>query len=67
MTYKEAIKWLSDNDDCDWCDPAEPEAALSVTASFVADCFRKDDEIIRKDLSKLMAREDSERLRKRAA
>lgn len=38
-TYKEAINWIAENDDTDWLH--EPNPILSVTASMVADIWKK--------------------------
>lgn len=53
--YKDAIQWMVDNDDTDWCD--EDGACLSVTASLVADLFGKTDEQVREDLARALAKD----------
>jgi hypothetical protein len=51
LPYKDALKWLIDNDDCHWLD--EDGSASSVTASLVADIYGYTDQVVRADLTKL--------------
>jgi hypothetical protein len=48
--YKDAIRWIVENDDTDWLDSDGTE---SVTAAMVADLFSKTDEEVKRDLLKL--------------
>lgn len=52
MGYFEAIDWLIEHDDSDLTsiEYFESNEPLSVTASFVADCFRKTDDELRKSM-----------------
>lgn len=52
--YRDAIRWLADNDDNEWVDihPDEGGGALSVAASLAADLFGKADEQVRADLKR---------------
>jgi hypothetical protein len=54
--YKDAIQWMVANDDTEWCRNGDP---LSVTACLVADLFGKDDDQVRKDLERALARNGS--------
>lgn len=47
--YLDAIEWLALNDDNEWL--AEPDSALSATASLVADVFGKPDDVVKHDLA----------------
>lgn len=49
LTYAGAIKWLVLNDDCAWSSEGGP---VSVTAGFVADCYGRTAEEVRRDLTK---------------
>lgn len=46
--YKDAIRWIVENDDTDWLDSSN--GSLSVTGCLVADLFGKDDETVVKDI-----------------
>ena len=49
-SYKQAIDWLAGNDDNEWL--TDENGCLSVSASLVADLFKKTDEQVKKDLQK---------------
>lgn len=49
MTYYKAIRWLAQNDDCDWLVDRGP---MSVAASAVADIFDRSDEELVADLAR---------------
>lgn len=55
MPYKDALRWLLDNDDTEFlvndCDV--DREVLSVSASLVADIYGRSDEEIRADLLKM--------------
>lgn len=54
MGYREALQWLLENDDCHYLDStSDADSGLSVTASLVADIYRKKDEKVREDLLRL--------------
>lgn len=53
MGYRAAIQWLASNDDSSW---AEDDAPQSVTAAFIADCFGVEDEKVRLDLRRRLAK-----------
>lgn len=46
--YKDAIEWITQNDDTEWLRDEEP--ILSVTATLVADLFGKTHEQVINDL-----------------
>jgi hypothetical protein len=46
--YREAIRWIVDNDDTEWLD--EEDAAPNVTAVFLADIFDVDHDKVIADL-----------------
>jgi hypothetical protein len=48
MPYQHALFWLIHNDDCEWL--ADPEAPQSLTAAFIADCYGRADDVLRRDL-----------------
>ena len=56
-SYRDAIRWIVDNDDCDWI--SDPNGAPSVPAVLVADLFGTTDERVTRDLRRawLAARE----------
>lgn len=47
-SYREAIRWIADNDDTQWLNDDEP--MFSVTAALVADLFDVDTDRVTKDL-----------------
>ena len=50
-SYRRALQWIIDYDDTEWLEANEDEAAaLSVTASLVADLFGHCDEKVARDL-----------------
>lgn len=51
-SYKQAIKWMVDNDDTDWVE-ADPQ---SVAAALVADLFGRTDLQVRLDIIKELIR-----------
>lgn len=53
-SYKEALRWLALNDDCEWLKDDEP--ALSVAAALVADMFEKEDNKLIADLRRVHAK-----------
>jgi hypothetical protein len=55
-SYREALFWIVANDDTEFLDDG-PDSSLSVTASFAADMFKKDDKKVRADLVKERARQ----------
>ncbi len=62
-SYRAAIQWLADNDDCDWLESPEPterEVSVSVSAALVADMFGKTDAEITADLRRVIARDKRE-------
>lgn len=52
--YREAIRWMVDNDDTEWVDVDDPG---SVTAALVADLFGVSDERVRDDLRRALRKE----------
>lgn len=58
-SYKQAIKWLALNDDCEWLKDYGKDdcVSISVSAALVADLFNKSDEQVEKDLRKQYATE----------
>ncbi|MBL4820380.1 MAG: hypothetical protein JKY98_05235 [Gammaproteobacteria bacterium] len=48
-SYKKAIHWIVDNDDCEWLEDGA-EAPLSISAALVADVFNRSDKEVRQDL-----------------
>lgn len=52
--YAEAIRWMAVNDDNGWLDDAEP--VPSVTASLVADLYRRTTDEVIVDLRKVLER-----------
>jgi len=46
-SYREAIRWIVENDDIEWLDNGDPE---SVTAVLVADLYRRSVEEVTADL-----------------
>lgn len=48
--YREAIRWMVDNDDTSWIDDEEP--IISVTAAMIADLFDVDHKKIIEDIRK---------------
>lgn len=48
-SYKRAIQWLADNDDCEWLNDG-PNASMSVSCALVADLFAVDDARVQRDL-----------------
>ena len=51
IPYKEALQWLIDNDDTEFL--LECNGSLSVSASLIADIYRKVDAQVWEDLYKL--------------
>lgn len=51
--YREAIKWLCDNDDTCWVFD-EQFGHPSVSASLVADIYGKSDMVVKRDIIKQM-------------
>ncbi len=54
-SYREAIRWLVDNDDTEWAaygasDPSDARGTPSVTAALVADLFDTNCERVRSDI-----------------
>lgn len=47
--YKDAIRWIALNDDCEWLE-GKDGSSISVTAALVADLFRKTDYEVAADL-----------------
>lgn len=58
--YREAIRWMVDNDDTEWADRNNRVTAggdpPSVTAALVADIFGVDPERVRKDIARGLER-----------
>lgn len=54
--YRDAIKWIAQNDDTEWL--RNGEDTLSVTASMVADLFGKSEEKVKADLVAALEREE---------
>lgn len=64
-SYRDAIDWLANNDDCGWIE--EPQFGLSVAASAVRDVFGVDDAKVLADVRrKLGNAERARRAKKRA-
>lgn len=59
--YADAIRWIAENDDCDWLD--SNDGIISVTASMVSDLFNKSDEEVIKDLRREVIKQQGKRLR----
>ena len=59
-SYKDAIKWLAEEDDCDLNREGH---ALSVTGSMVADLWNKDCDTVAKDVCDYLANKDKEKTR----
>lgn len=55
--YKEAIRWIAENDDTCWL--GEYEIIPSVTASLVADVFDKPMDTVIRDLIRAVEEDDS--------
>lgn len=52
-SYREAINWLANNDDCYWLGDRDISGPiLSVAASLVRDLWNKQEEVLAKDLRK---------------
>lgn len=51
IPYKQALRWIIDNDDTDWL--GSRQDFPSVTAHLVADIYDKDIEEVAKDLIKM--------------
>lgn len=51
--YREAIRWIAENDDTEWVGKGDPE---SVSAALVADLFGVSDERVAKDLARELDR-----------
>lgn len=49
--YKDALQWITDNDDTMWL--RDDNGYLSVTAAMVADLFGKTDDQVKRDLLRL--------------
>lgn len=52
--YKEAIRWIAENDDTEWLFESVPEDWMSVSAIMVRDLFDVTDEKIIADLKKAL-------------
>ena len=52
-SYREAIRWLADNDDNEWIEDDE-DMSVSVTAALIADIFDVPQERVRDDLRRLL-------------
>lgn len=48
--YREAIRWIALNDDCEWLKDPEGEEIASVTACMVMDLFGREDKEVIRDL-----------------
>lgn len=60
LPYRDALRWILDNDDTEWLDPEEGVASSSsVTASLVADIYGRTDDEVRADLLRLRERKIS--------
>ena len=59
-SYKQAIEWIVDMDDCYWVQDENPIA--SVTACMVADLFDVDLERVKRDIAKLISTDAARRL-----
>lgn len=55
-SYKNAIDWIAQNDDCEWLgDCSSPQGVtLSISARFVRDLWFKDDERLVNDVKKAL-------------
>jgi hypothetical protein len=53
-SYREALVWLANNDDCYWLADGD-DAQPSVTACLVADLFGYDEEKLKKDLRRTLS------------
>lgn len=51
--YREAIRWIADNDDTEWVRRGDAE---SVTAALVADLFGVPDDRVKRDLARALDR-----------
>jgi hypothetical protein len=56
--YREAIRWIADNDDTEWVNDNDPIA--SVTAALVADLFGVSCDRVARDLTKALNDVDRE-------
>lgn len=52
-SYREAIRWMAENDDTEWVEDESP--ILSVAAVLIADLFDVDEAKVVKDLRRAMA------------
>lgn len=57
-SYREAIEWLTHNDDTSWADYAD---GSSVAAGLVADLFGTDIDRVRRDVQRKLAQQARER------
>src|SRR5687767_8100100 len=55
--YREAVRWIAENDDTQWLEEPDPEGGYfySVTCAMVADLFDKDQKEVAADISKAIA------------
>jgi hypothetical protein len=54
-SYRRALRWIVENDDTEWPEPdAGDTAALSATASLVANLFGHSDGKVEKDLRRML-------------
>lgn len=53
-SYREAIRWIARNDDCEWL--RDPEGIFSVTTALVADLFDVHTDRVTADLRREHAR-----------
>lgn len=62
-SYRDALRWLVMNDDCNWLDyPADDGmGSMSVSAALAADMFDVGDDRIRADLIKAFAKHRGKR------
>ena len=52
-SYREAIRWLADNDDNEWIEDDE-DMSVSVTAALIADIFDVPQERVKDDLRRAL-------------
>jgi len=61
-SYKHAIEWLANYDDCSWINEKDNEPMLSISAALVADLFDVDERRVRRDIAAFITRDNARRM-----